>query len=41
MPSTLVQPGFGISIMVLNGLVANLGMDITNEKVDTLGMQPF
>ncbi|RJE91126.1 chitinase [Paenibacillus sp. 1011MAR3C5] len=55
--------GFGVTIMVLNGLEANLGetdgspvkrraghyrditkqmgVDITGEKVDTLGMQPF
>ncbi|MBH5317255.1 chitinase [Paenibacillus sp. GSMTC-2017] len=59
----LSQPGFGITIMVLNGLEANLGevegssvkrraghyrditktmgVDITGEKVDTLGMKPF
>ncbi|WP_195576474.1 chitinase [Paenibacillus sp. 1001270B_150601_E10] len=58
-----LKPGFGTSIMVLNGLEANLGetegspverraghyreitarmgVDITGEKVDTLGMQPF
>ncbi|WP_261378341.1 chitinase [Paenibacillus agilis] len=54
--------GFGVSIMVLNGLEANLdetngaikrraghyrditsrmGIDVSAEKVDTLGMQPF
>ncbi|GAF09922.1 endochitinase 3 precursor [Paenibacillus pini JCM 16418] len=59
----LSQPGFGISIMVLNGLEANqgetegsgvkrraghyrdiasrMGLDISTEKVDTLGMKPF
>ncbi|WP_422660968.1 chitinase [Paenibacillus sp. EC2-1] len=59
----LSQPGFGITIMVLNGLEANLGetegssvkrraghyrditsrmgVDITGEKIDTLGMNPF
>ncbi|MCZ8520410.1 MULTISPECIES: chitinase [Paenibacillus] len=59
----LTPAGFGITIMVLNGLEANLGetdgspvkrraghyrditaklgVDITGEKVDTLGMQPF
>ncbi|NKI21070.1 chitinase [Paenibacillus dendritiformis] len=58
----LTPPGFGVSIMVLNGLEANLddtngaikrraghyrditsrmGVDITGEKIDTLGMQPF
>ena len=59
----LSKPGFGITIMVLNGLEANLGevegspvlrraghyrditkkmgVDITDEKVDTLGMKPF
>lgn len=59
----LSKPGFGITIMVLNGLEANLGevegspvlrraghyrditkkmgVDITGEKVDTLGMSPF
>ncbi|KOR87928.1 chitinase [Paenibacillus solani] len=59
----LGDPGFGTTIMVLNGLEANLGetegssvqrraghyrditsrmgVDITGEKVDTLGMRPF
>lgn len=59
----LGKPGFGITIMVLNGLEANLGetegssvkrraghyrditarmgVDITGEKIDTLGMKPF
>ncbi|HEY2494128.1 MAG TPA: chitinase [Paenibacillus sp.] len=59
----LKPAGFGISIMVLNGLETNLGetegtgvkrraghyrditarmgVDISGEKVDTLGMQPF
>ncbi|WP_028545318.1 chitinase [Paenibacillus taiwanensis] len=59
----LNSPGFGITIMVLNGLEANLGetegspvkrraghyrdittkmgIDVSNEKLDTLGMQPF
>lgn len=59
----LGDPGFGTTIMVLNGLEANLGetegspvqrraghyrditnrmgVDITGEKVDTLGMKPF
>ncbi|GGF93365.1 chitinase [Paenibacillus aceti] len=59
----LDSPGFGITIMVLNGLEANLGetegspvqrraghyrdimkqmgVDIKNEKVDTLDMKPF
>ncbi|UNK20675.1 chitinase [Paenibacillus sp. N3/727] len=59
----LGQPGFGITIMVLNGLEANMGetegspvkrraghyrditsrmgVDITSEKIDTLGMKPF
>ena len=59
----LSQPGFGITIMVLNGLETNLGetegssvkrraghyrditsrmgVDITGEKIDTLGMKPF
>ncbi|SMG17864.1 chitinase [Paenibacillus aquistagni] len=58
-----LKAGFGASIMVLNGLEANLGetegspvqrraghyreitarmdVDITGEKVDTLGMEPF
>lgn len=59
----LGSPGFGTTVMVLNGLEANLGetegspvqrraghyrditgrmgVDITGEKVDTLGMKPF
>lgn len=59
----LDKPGFGVSIMVLNGLEADLGevegspvqrraghyrdimnkmgVDITSEKIDTLGMKPF
>lgn len=59
----LGSPGFGTTVMVLNGLEANLGetegspvqrraghyrditgrmgVDITGEKVDTLGMRPF
>ncbi|HAF98873.1 chitinase [Paenibacillus lactis] len=59
----LGDPGFGTTIIVLNGLEANLGetegspvqrraghyrditarigVDITGEKVDTLGMRPF
>lgn len=59
----LKQPGFGITIMVLNGLEANLGetegssvkrraghyrditssmgIDVKDEKIDTLGMKPF
>ncbi|MEJ9222192.1 chitinase [Paenibacillus glucanolyticus] len=59
----LGDPGFGTTVMVLNGLEANLGeiegspvqrraghyrditnrmgVDITGEKVDTLGMKPF
>ena len=59
----LGDPGFGTTVMVLNGLEANLdetegnpvqlarghyrditsrmGVDITGEKVDTLGMRPF
>lgn len=59
----LGERGFGVTIMVLNGLEANLGetdgspvkrraghyrditekmgVDITGEKVDTIGMHPF
>lgn len=58
----LGSAGFGVSIMVLNGLEANLdesngaikrrighylditskmGVDVTGEKLNTLGMQPF
>ena len=59
----LGSPGFGTTVMVLNGLEANLGetegspvqrraghyrditgrmgVDISGEKVDTLGMRPF
>lgn len=59
----LGKRGFGVTIMVLNGLEANLGetegspvkrraghyrdltskmgVDITGEKIDTLGMKPF
>ncbi|MCG7407316.1 chitinase [Paenibacillus sp. ACRRX] len=59
----LSSPGFGVTIMVLNGLEANLGetdgspvkrraghyrditgkmgINISNEKLDTLGMKPF